>query len=201
MIYIYGASGHGRVVQSCVLDCKIDLKGFVDDDIYKRDFNGLPVVKLTDSIMSDYDIVFGIGDNKTRKDLARKLFFKSIPIIHPSAEVASDIIVGTGTVVLHRSTLQSKVKIGMHSIINTNAIIDHDCELGSYVHVSPGAVLCGGVRIGDLSWIGAGSVVVQGVKIGRNAIVGAGAVVLKDVPSGAVVVGNPARIIKFVDVE
>jgi acetyltransferase-like isoleucine patch superfamily enzyme len=45
--------------------------------------------------------------------------------------------------------------------------------------------------------IGAGAVVLQGVKIEKGAMVGAGSVVTKDVPSNAVVVGNPARIVDW----
>ena len=46
-------------------------------------------------------------------------------------------------------------------------------------------------------WIGANSVILKGVSIGNGAIVGAGAVVTKDVPDYAIVVGNPARVIKY----
>jgi acetyltransferase-like isoleucine patch superfamily enzyme len=44
--------------------------------------------------------------------------------------------------------------------------------------------------------IGGGAVILPGVTIGEAAMVGAGAVVTKDVPAGAVVVGNPARVIR-----
>jgi len=44
--------------------------------------------------------------------------------------------------------------------------------------------------------IGANSIILPGVIIGENAFVGAGSVVTKNVPDGAVVVGNPAKIIK-----
>lgn len=43
--------------------------------------------------------------------------------------------------------------------------------------------------------------ILPGVTIGENAVVGAGAVVTKDVPDNAVVVGNPARVIKYLDKE
>jgi acetyltransferase-like isoleucine patch superfamily enzyme len=47
--------------------------------------------------------------------------------------------------------------------------------------------------------IGAGAVIRPGVTIGEKALIGAGAVVIKDVPPGAVVVGNPGKIIKYVE--
>ena len=47
--------------------------------------------------------------------------------------------------------------------------------------------------------IGANATILPGVEVGRTALVGAGAVVTRDVPEGAVVVGNPARVIGSVD--
>jgi acetyltransferase-like isoleucine patch superfamily enzyme len=47
--------------------------------------------------------------------------------------------------------------------------------------------------------IGANATLLPGVIIGENALVGAGAVVVRDVPAGAVVIGNPARVIKRVE--
>lgn len=45
-------------------------------------------------------------------------------------------------------------------------------------------------------WLGGGVIVCPGVTIGRNTVVGAGAVVTRDLPADAVVVGNPARVIR-----
>jgi UDP-2-acetamido-3-amino-2,3-dideoxy-glucuronate N-acetyltransferase len=49
--------------------------------------------------------------------------------------------------------------------------------------------------------IGAGAVILPGVTIGERAMVGAGAVVTRDVPADALVVGNPARVVRTVDRE
>ncbi len=49
--------------------------------------------------------------------------------------------------------------------------------------------------------IGTGATILGGITIGKNAIVGAGAVVTKNVPENAVVAGNPARILKYVEHE
>ena len=53
------------------------------------------------------------------------------------------------------------------------------------------------VIIGSDVWIGADVTLLGGVRIGNGAIIGAGAVIAKDVPPYAVVVGNPARVIKY----
>jgi acetyltransferase-like isoleucine patch superfamily enzyme len=52
------------------------------------------------------------------------------------------------------------------------------------------------VRIGDRVWIGARATVLKGVEIGDGAVVGAAAVVTRSVPPRALVVGNPARVIR-----
>lgn len=54
----------------------------------------------------------------------------------------------------------------------------------------------GGISIGSDVWLGANSTVVAGVTIGHGAIVAASAVVTKDVEPYAIVVGNPARILR-----
>lgn len=55
------------------------------------------------------------------------------------------------------------------------------------------------ITVGKNVWIGGGAIICPGVTVGENAVIGAGAVVTKDVPAQAVVVGNPARVIKYVD--
>lgn len=52
------------------------------------------------------------------------------------------------------------------------------------------------IRIGNHVWIGMRAVILKGVTIGDGAVVAAGAIVTKDVPAGAVVAGNPARVVK-----
>jgi len=55
----------------------------------------------------------------------------------------------------------------------------------------------GRIQIERDVWIGASSIILPGVKIGQGAVIGAGSVVCKDVPSYAVVVGNPGKVIKY----
>ncbi|MOA39424.1 dTDP-3-amino-3,6-dideoxy-alpha-D-galactopyranose 3-N-acetyltransferase [compost metagenome] len=49
--------------------------------------------------------------------------------------------------------------------------------------------------------VGANATLLPGITIGKYAMVGAGAVVTKDVPDYAVVAGNPAKIIRYIEME
>jgi len=55
------------------------------------------------------------------------------------------------------------------------------------------------IVIKEGAWIGFNAIILKGVTIGKGAIVGAGSVVTKDVPDFAVVVGNPAKVVKYTD--
>jgi maltose O-acetyltransferase len=57
------------------------------------------------------------------------------------------------------------------------------------------------VELGGDVWVGGRAVFTPGVAVGDNAVVGAGAVVTDDVPDGVVVAGNPARVVRELDVD
>jgi len=194
--YIYGASGHGKVILDILLANDIIVDGFIDDDPAKKTFSGLPVFRTPQIDQNEDKIILGIGNNIIRKKLAEKLNGNVISAIHPAALVSPNASIDEGTVVMQMAVIQTGTHIGKHCIINTKASVDHDCHVGDYVHVSPGATICGGVTIGDLSWIGAGATVIQNIRIGSNATIGAGSVILRDVPDNVTVFGNPGRMFK-----
>ena len=106
------------------------------------------------------------------------------------------------------AVIREKVEIGEGAVIMMGAVINIGRAIvGNRCHIGAGTVLAGVVEpasatpvvIEDDVMIGANAVVIEGVRVGRGAVVGAGAIVIKDVPAGAVVVGNPARIIKMKD--
>lgn len=119
-------------------------------------------------------------------------------VAHPAAYVAGDARLGPGSQVLAGAVICARARIGRCVIVNTRASIDHECEIGAGSHIGPGTTLAGCVRVAEEVFVGSGAVVLPRIAIGKAAIVGAGAVVTRDVPEGAVVAGNPARIIRKV---
>ena len=57
------------------------------------------------------------------------------------------------------------------------------------------------VVIGDNVWFGNRVIVVGNVTIGEGSIIAAGSVISKDVPKYAIMAGNPAKVVKYRDVE
>lgn len=55
------------------------------------------------------------------------------------------------------------------------------------------------VTIGNNVWIGGGSIINPGITIGNNSVIGSGSVVTKNIPDNVVAVGNPCKIIKYID--
>lgn len=65
---------------------------------------------------------------------------------------------------------------------------------------SSNCVISSPVKLGNDVWIGANSTVLKGVEIGNRTIVAAGSVVTKSFPSDVLVAGNPAKIVKYLEV-
>jgi sugar O-acyltransferase (sialic acid O-acetyltransferase NeuD family) len=194
MMFIYGASGHGKVVCEIAQALRLPVEVFVDDNPNLQEVCNLPVVaKIPNQLTAG---ILGIGNNQTRKKLANQNPTIEFQILlHPKANISPSAYLGSGTVVMAGATINASVQIGTHVIINTNASVDHDCVLEDFVHISPNVALSGGVRVGEGTHIGIGACVIPGIQIGKWATIGAGAVIINDVPDGATVVGNPGRVL------
>ena len=198
-VYIFGASGHGKVVYDVAKRAGLMVKGFIDDDEEKQKLLGLPVKRLNE-IKSPCLVALGIGNNKVRKTIyqrAKTKGLKVISIIDPTAVLSDFVSIGEGTVIFANCVVNNSAKVGVGCIINTSAVVEHDCKIGDFSHISPNAALAGGVTVGSYTQIGIGASVREGTTIGNNVIVGAGAVVVKNIPDNVVVVGNPAKILRI----
>lgn len=197
-MYLYGAKGHAKVVIELLELSGKKIDGLFDDN---GEIVALSGYKVSSPPGKDEkitaEVVISIGDNEARKRISERFKFQYASVVHPKALVSLRSIIGEGTVVMGNATINCSTKIGKHVIVNTSASIDHDCIIEDFAHISPNATLCGNVHIGEGTHVGAGAVIIPGIKIGQWVTIGAGAVVITNIPDYAVVVGVPAKILKY----
>lgn len=194
-MYLYGASGHAKVIIDIVRAQGGVVEGLVDDNPNLKELGGIPV--LHDPIgLSPF--IISIGNCKIRKMIAERLDCEFVIAIHPSAIISPTATIGEGTVVMQGAIIQTEVQIGKHCIINTKASIDHECVIGDYVHIAPGCTISGDVQVGDGTWIGVGTTIIQGARIGKNCFIGAGSVIVKDIPDNCKAYGIPCKIVETI---
>lgn len=196
MVYLFGASGHGKVIKDILNANGVKVKAFVDDNPNVKECGGRPVVHDAAGLSP---MIVSIGVNKVRKMIVERLKANNSDIefataIHPSAVISSSAKIGEGSVVMAGAVVNADAVIGKHCIVNTGATIDHDCVVEDYCHVAPGAHICGGTQIGEGTWIGVGTSIIQCLNIGKNCMIGAGSVVVRDIPDDVTAFGNPCRV-------
>jgi UDP-2-acetamido-3-amino-2,3-dideoxy-glucuronate N-acetyltransferase len=129
-------------------------------------------------------------------------------------EVGDESQIGTFVEVQKGVKIGSRVKISSHTFICEGVTIEDGAFIGHGVMFIndryPRSTTLEGALQGEADWeciptlvkrgasIGSNATILCGVTIGERAIVGAGSVVTHDVPSGAVVAGNPARVLRYV---
>lgn len=193
-VYLYGASGHGKVIKDTLNANGVKVEAFIDDNPNVNELAGRPVLHSAEGCSP---VIVSIGVNRIRKMIVERLGdVEFATAIHPSAVVSPSAKIGKGTVVMAGAVINADAVIGEHCIINTGATIDHDVVLEDYVHVAPGVNISGATHVGEGTWIGVGSCVIQCLKIGKWCFVGSGSVVVKDVPDGVVAYGNPCKVVR-----
>ena len=127
--------------------------------------------------------------------------------IEPGSIIRDKVTIGKNAIIMMGAVLNIGAEIGDETMIDMNAVIGARGKIGKRCHIGAGAVIAGVLEppskspceIGDDVLVGANSVILEGIKIGNNSVIAAGSVVINDIPSGVVVAGSPAKIIKNVD--
>jgi len=112
-----------------------------------------------------------------------------------SVEIGDFVEIGNFTAIA-RGTLKNTI-IHSHVKIDNLVHIAHNCVVGEKTMIIACAEVSGSSIVGEKCWLGVGCSTMQKIKLGDNCLIGIGAVVLKDVPSGAVMAGNPAKLIRM----
>ncbi len=126
-------------------------------------------------------------------------------------EIGDDVKIGTFVEIQKGSKIGNRCKVSSHTFICEGVTLEDDVFIGHNVTFIndryPRATNGDGKLQTESDWscvatlvkcgasIGSGATLLCGITIGENALVGAGSVVTKNVPAGAVVAGNPARVV------
>ncbi len=196
---LIGGGEHARVVLDILLSQKINVHALFDPKYSGKLFGVDQLGAYDPKSFNESLAIVAIGNNLTRKKVSETVSHAFGQVAHESVLLSPFASVGIGSVIFHGAIVQANTIIGEHVIVNTGAKIDHDCTIEDFAHVAPGAILCGTVKVGEGTLIGAGATVIPGIKIGKWAVIGAGSVVTKSVPDYAVVVGVPAKVLRFHD--
>jgi acetyltransferase-like isoleucine patch superfamily enzyme len=121
--------------------------------------------------------------------------------------VGDDVVIGHGSLVENDTTIGARTKVQALAYVTAYTTVEEDVFIAPCVVTTNdnymgrtekrhaerrGPTIRRGARIGG------GAVLLPGIEVGEEAFVGAGAVVVRDVPARAVVVGNPARVLRDV---
>jgi len=127
-------------------------------------------------------------------------------------EIGDDVKIGTFVEIQKNARIGHRCKISSHTFICEGVTLEDDVFVGHNVTFIndryPRSTNGAGELQTEADWqciktlvkqgasIGSGATLLCGITVGEKAMVGAGSVVTKDVPPGAVVAGNPARVVK-----
>jgi acetyltransferase-like isoleucine patch superfamily enzyme len=130
-------------------------------------------------------------------------------------DVGDNTKIGAFVEIQKNAKIGRNCKISSHTFVCEGVIIEDEVFIGhnvAFINDSyPRATASGGQLQTEQDWkveptlvkkrasIGSGSTILSKVTIGENSLVGAGSVVTKDVPANAVVAGNPARILRYIN--
>ena len=132
-------------------------------------------------------------------------------------EVGDETKIGAFVEIQKNAKIGNRCKISSHTFICEGVTVEDNVFIGhgvTFINDSyPRATTPGGDLQTESDWhvertlikkgasIGSGATILSDVVIGENAIIGAGSTVTKDVPANAIVAGNPARLLRYVETE
>jgi sugar O-acyltransferase (sialic acid O-acetyltransferase NeuD family) len=193
-VLLIGCTDKALGISERSIDEGVTLRILGDDDILPQLADQYPGLHA----------VFALGPElmDVRARLIRRLDLEKLPpftAIHPSAIVSPRAKIEAGTVVRGGAVISTASQIGRCCLVNLGASIDHDAHLAANVYVGQGAQISSHVQVGDNVVIEMGASINGRVTIGTGARVTGGAFVNTDVPDYAVVVGVPARVVRYLN--
>ena len=208
---VVGAKGMAKEVLELLIENNINTKSnIVFFDNVNKDapdlmYNQFKVLKTFDIVKELFEIdpnfVLGIGNPHLRQkmyDNFVSLGGNIMSVISKKSSIGSfGTTIREGSLIMPGVVITNDVNIGKGVLININSSVSHDCEIGDFSEIACGVIVPGRCKIGKKVFIGSNATINPDINIGDGAIIGAGAVVINDVSPHSVVVGNPAKFLKY----
>lgn len=215
-VIVIGGDGNGGVAAACIKDMQVnynineyEVAGFINDFVDKgSEINGYPVLgglkDIKPFVDKGYYFIYAIH-SISHAPLRIKLFEslnipdeRLVTLVHPLSFIGEGVELAPGVMVMANSYIGPETKIGKCTFVMANCAIGHNNKIGGFCHFSVGAICSSVLNIGDGCDIALNATVMEKVTMGDFSVVGAGALCLKDVEPYQVVVGSPAKHLKYV---
>ena len=212
-VLIWGAGNVGEVVAYILsYDSHAQVRAFLDDSPTSRGktINGVPILAPDSETLQGlardgvtHGIV-AIGNGRIREKLSQRLEefgYAITTAIHPSAQISPEVQLGKGAIIASCVNLFYNPVIGNYVFMAPSVTVTHDSSIEDNAELCAGCLVGARVTVKKNAYIGIGALLVPKdfghISVGEDAMVGTGSLVLEDVPPRAVVVGSPARIIRY----
>ena len=184
-VIIYGAGTMAEYSTACFELIGRKVKAYIDDAKKQKENHYLnkPLISFEFALSNFpphmFDMFIAIGPKKLNQIRAKKIEqvkssgYTLASIVHPSAVVWKDVILGENCIIMENATIRHGTIIEDGVLLGANLMIDHNVTIHKYcflVYCYIGAYC----QIGDYSFVGPGSTVTKGCHIGKKCLIGAG---------------------------
>ena len=213
-LIILGGPGVGLTVAS-IAEQEADtvVMGFFNDVIPVGErigqFKSFPVIGTTNDVskyLDDPEVLFFVAyvGMQNEKQIYKKVMGLNIPTNRFYSAIDKRAVypegyckLGNGILLTALSQIGVDVTLSDNAMLFANAYVGHNSFLDRFAHIASNAVVGANVHVGKAVHVGTNATIREKVTIGDYSLIGSGTVVLKDVPPNAIVVGNPARVLRI----
>ena len=188
------------------MEWQYKIKGFLDDNneaLKDYDIDTNVIGSIDGYIPEEQDrFLIAIGANvEIKKNIINKLkkkCAKFLSLIHPTALIAGNSIIGEGAIICPYCIVSDSVELDNFVTMTFYSSCGHDSKVGKYCILSPYAIVTGSGVLEDEVFLGTHSTVIPGTKVGYKSKVSANSVVTRDVSANRTVIGVPGKAIQMI---